>query len=66
MSHSLVVVSEGIEKRFIINPETRYVLMPAEDYGKYSGDELQNIKNYEEVSGIFNHKNLKDLNNTFS
>lgn len=45
----------GVENRYLYNPDTGYLLVPAEDYGNFSGEEIQEITNHSDIEGIFNN-----------
>ena len=59
-----IVIETGEDStsgRFVYNPETGYVLLPASVYGSLSGSQLQEIKSHSAISGVFNHEKVHDL-----
>jgi hypothetical protein len=50
--------TEDVSGRFLYNPETQYLLLPADVYASLSGDELQDLKSEPLIEGIYNHQNI--------
>lgn len=60
-SQSIIVHKNGNKHNYILNPKSGFVLMPADDYGKYNGQERKEIKNCTGVSKIFNHPDINKI-----